>query len=89
MPKLCKHGLKQCIKLPFIYLSYISFQFEFVGFYTLFTQNRFPEIFSSLIFAMANIRRIGRDHQAPYQVVVVVLENQAVMQGEKNKLLHD
>ena len=40
-----------------------------------------------LLFAIAKIRRIGHDHHTPVQVVVNVLDNQAVTQGE-NKLPH-
>ena len=41
------------------------------------------------LFSMAKISRIGHDHPAPFQVVVVVdlFLYQAVLQGE-NKLLH-
>ena len=38
-------------------------------------------------FAMAKIRRIGHDHQAPFWHLVLVVEYQALTQSE-NKLPH-
>ena len=46
-----------------------------------------PSEFHAL-FAMAKIRRIGHDHHAHFQVVLVVVTNQAVTRGE-NKLPHE
>ena len=49
------------------------------------------QVFTFTIIVMANICKIGHDHQAPFQVVVlvvlVVVQGQAVKQG-KNKLPH-
>ena len=74
--KIVMFTSEQVIKLPILVILY-----------KLYRISKYLLMSSQPLFAMAQIRRIGHDHQAPFWLVFLVVGNHAVTQG-KNKLPH-